>query len=33
MALWRKKFDPIIMKLGPVLIIFGLLQLMGVFNR
>lgn len=30
MALWRKKFGGVMLLLGPALIVFGVLQLVGV---
>lgn len=33
MELWRRKFGPMLMVIGPILIIFGVLQLFGIFPR
>jgi hypothetical protein len=30
MALWRRKFGPMLKILGPILVIFGILELLGV---
>ena len=30
MALWRRKFGPVMKILGPILIVFGVLELLGV---
>ena len=32
LAAWRKKFGPTIKILGPIVIVFGLLQLLGVLD-
>jgi hypothetical protein len=30
MALWRRKFGPMMKIIGPILVVFGILQLLGV---
>ena len=30
MALWRRKFGPMMKILGPILVVFGILELLGV---
>jgi hypothetical protein len=31
-ALWHRKFGPLLLILGPVIVIFGILQLIGFFG-